>query len=51
MRKLAGLALLALLAFYVVSDPHGAATTARTVFSGLKTLASSLTTFMGALSD
>ena len=51
MKKLAGLALLALLVFYVVSDPHGAATTAKTVLGGVKTLASSLTTFMSALSD
>jgi hypothetical protein len=41
-RKLGGLAVLAFLRFYAITNPHTAADTVRTIASGLGTFASAL---------
>jgi hypothetical protein len=42
LRKLGGLAVLALVAFYAISNPHDAADLVRTVASGVAAFASAL---------
>jgi hypothetical protein len=44
LRKLGGLAALAFVLFYAITNPHTAADTVRTIASGLGTFASALAT-------
>jgi hypothetical protein len=48
-KKILGYVLVAFLAFYVLKNPTGAATTARHIGSGLANLATSLGEFMSAV--